>query len=174
MKKGIFFTVCSLVAVLFVSGCATSSRAPITASGSKIEVVVLCNRGNPNEMESKQWSMRNEVGEYMEPDLINQLNRAGYTAKLIKSQSEFKAAEGKYLLKVKIKSYNPGSSAARILVGYGAGTAALDTQYELYGTAAKPILDWDDGIGTSQNWQKLPHKLNSNAVRKINDHLSAP
>jgi hypothetical protein len=165
---------CSFLAVLLVSACVTRSRAPVSASGSKVEIAVLSDRRDPKEMEARQWGWRNEVGQFMESDLVNQLNRAGYTARLIKSQNEFESADGRYLLKVEIKSYNPGSSAARVLVGFGAGAAGLDTHYELYGAATNPVLAWDDGVGTSQHWTKLPRKLNSNAVRKINEQLSAP
>jgi hypothetical protein len=47
------------------------------------------------------------------------LGRAGYSARQIDSRSEFDPSSGEYLLPVKVIKYNPGSKAARILVGFG-------------------------------------------------------
>ena len=123
-------------------------------------------------MTERQYQYRVEVGQWMERDLLNMLRRSGYDAALIESKGEFEAREGRYLLTVRIESYNPGSSAARFLVGFGAGAASLDNHYEFYGTAPQPLMIWDDGVGTSEHWTKLPRKLNANTVRKITERLT--
>jgi hypothetical protein len=163
----------SFLSVLIVlAGCASAPRAPVTASGAAIQIMILSSRGNPEEMTEKQWGWRNEVGGWMEPDLVRQLTRSGYSATLIGSRDDFEPAGDRYLLSVAITSYNPGSSAARIFVGYGAGACSLDIHYELYGAEPEPIMAWDDGVGTSANWQKLPRKLNINTVKRITVKLS--
>lgn len=158
-----------LLAILLLTGCAASSgRAPRNASGNKLEILVLSDRGD------NVTKAIGELAPFMEKDLIGQLNRAGYQAKQIKVKSEFTPGNGRYLLTTRIVNYNPGSSAARMIVGFGAGSASLDNHYELFGNTAQPLLSWDDGVGTSEHWSKLCRKLNSNTVKRINDHLAKP
>ncbi|MCF7848411.1 MAG: DUF4410 domain-containing protein [Kiritimatiellales bacterium] len=171
MNRSMFVSVCSLLAVLTVSGCKTT-QAPLAQSGQKVHIDVLVNRGDPNTMESKQWGWRNEIGEFMEPNLVRRLGDYGFSSAQIQKASDFKGKPDSYLLSVKIKSYNPGSSAARILVGYGAGACALDCHYELMDAQGKKVLDWDDGCGSSSDWRRLPVKLNQNTGRKIVEYLA--
>ena len=56
-------------------------------------------------------------------------------------------------------------------VGFGAGAASLDNHYELLGPDLDLIMAWDDGVGTSGDWKRLPRKLNSNTVKKVNDWM---
>ena len=121
-------------------------------------------------MESRQWKYRNEVGTYLEADLVNRLNRTGYQARLIQSEKEYQAGDDSYLLSTEITSYNPGSSVARIMVGYGAGACSLDMLYVV--TNGKNVLqEWTDGIGTSGDWRRLPRALDDKLVRKLNAEL---
>lgn len=164
---------CLVLFVMLVAGCARAPRAPLSDAGEKIEIMVFSDRGNPAEMTERQYKYRIEVGQYMERDLINRLRRSGYRTALINSKDEFEARAGQYLLIVKIVSYNPGSSAARILVGFGAGAASLDNKYEFYGAGQEPIMAWDDGVGTSEHWTRIPRKLNANTVKRITGKLTA-
>jgi len=41
------------------------------------------------------------------------------------------------------------------------------------GYEAKPIMAWDDGVGTSEHWSRLPRKLNANTVKRITKKLTA-
>ncbi len=166
---------CLLATALVITavGCATAPRAPQSAAGTQIEIHTLVNRGDPDTMNERQYRHRNEVGEWMERDLLTQLNRAGYVAHQIHSREEFEPAPGRYLLEVRIDSYHAGSSAARIMVGYGVGAASLDNSYTLYGEGEEALLEWSDGVGTSQHWTRLPRALNQNTVRHITTHLQA-
>jgi len=159
-----------IAGAMLLSACVTASVAPKTSSGENIKILVLSNRGNPNEMESGQWKNRNTVGSYMETDLINRLTQSGYDAKLIESASDYVAAPDSYLLSMEITSYNPGSSAARMFVGYGAGACALDMKYTVK-SGSKTLQDWTDGIGTSGDWRRLPRALDDKLVRKLNAEL---
>lgn len=159
-----------LAGALLLSACVTASVAPKSASGGKIKISVLSNRGNPNEMESGQWRNRNTVGSYMETDLITRLTQSGYDAKLIASELEYAAGADSYLLSMEITSYNPGSSAARMFVGYGVGACALDMHYVVK-KGSSVLQDWKDGIGTSGDWRRLPRALDDKLVRKLNAEL---
>jgi len=161
------------LSLLFLAGCAASSgRAPQSAAGEKIEIMVLSDRGNPAEMNAYSAKGISDLAPYMEKDLLGQLKRAGYQARLIQDRSEFTPGNGRYLLVTRIVNYNPGSSAARVLVGFGAGAASLDNHYELFGNSAQPLLSWDDGVGTSQHWSRICRKLNANTVKRLNQQLS--
>jgi hypothetical protein len=171
MKRRDWFAGLGILAgAILLSGCVTASVAPKSAAGGKIKIAVLSNRGNPDEMESRQWQLRNEVGTYMEPDLVKRLNRSGYDAKLIQSAAEYTAGPDSYLLTMGITSYNPGSSAARMIVGFGAGACSLDMKYSVK-NGAKTLQSWEDGIGTSGDWRRLPNALNDKLVRKLNAEL---
>lgn len=164
-----------LFSLLLLGGCASSAgRAPQAASGNKFEILVLSDRGDTAAMNGYTAKAVGDLAPFMEKDLLGQLNRAGYQARQIKEKSEFTPGSGRYLLTTRIVKYNPGSSAARVIVGFGAGSASLDNHYELFGNTAQPLLTWDDGVGTSEHWSKLCRKLNSNAVNRINERLAKP
>ncbi len=169
-KKTILMSLCAAAGLVLVFGCATASNAPRTMTGEKIRIAVLSDRGDPNAMEARQWQYRTEVGTYMERDLINRLNRTGYDARLIQSESEYVPAADSYLLITEIRKYNPGSSAARIVVGFGAGSCSLDMHYTVR-NGAQVLQSWDDGIGTSMDWRRLAVALNDKLARKFNAEL---
>ncbi|MDT8389236.1 MAG: DUF4410 domain-containing protein [Lentisphaeria bacterium] len=163
----------SMTALMILSGCAGSGgkAVPLTATGVPIHIDVLSDRGDPSTMEEKQWRYRNEVGAYMEPNLVRRLGDYKFSSALIQQESDFKKQPGTYLLKVSITSYNPGSAAARIMVGYGAGACSLDCEYELIDAQGQSLMKWTDGIGTSGDWRRLPVALNKRNGQKIRDFL---
>jgi hypothetical protein len=170
MKKNFYIAVV-LILMALISGCARGgATAPPAASGEKTEIILLSHRGNPASMDERQYQFRVEVGQWMERDLLNMLRRSGYEARQINSRTDFTPKAGRYLLEVTIDSYNPGSSAARIVVGFGAGAAALDNSYAL-SAGQQPLLVWSDGVGTSQHWTRLPRVLNERAVKKVTEYL---
>ncbi len=162
-----------VIIVLFTAwGCATTPRAPLSETGEKIEIHVLSHRGDAQELTERQYKHRNEVGSWMEKDLLNMLRRAGYEPRLISGWNDFNYRPGRYLLEVWIDNYHAGSSAARMTVGYGAGAASLENSYALYGEKKDPLLTWSDGVGTSQHWTRLPRRLNQNTVQRLTKYLS--
>lgn len=172
MKKRMWMGILSLLAgATLFSGCASASIAPVSRTGGKIKVALLSNRGNPDQMESQQWKYRTEVGTYMEKDVLNRLNRTGYEARLIHSEKEYVSGPDSYLLSMAITKYNPGSTAARVLVGFGAGSCSLDMLYTVK-KGSNVLQEWADGIGTSGDWRRLPRVLDDKLVRKLNAELS--
>ena len=172
MKK-MLFALCLAFWTVALVGCATrSAKAPLAASGQKIQIQFLCDRGDPATMESRQFQYRQEVGAFMERNLIARLGKSGYEASQIQKREEFKPGPDRYLLTIKITMYNPGSTAARMMVGYGAGAASMNTAYQLFGADPQPILEWTDGCGTSEHWSRIPIKLNTNVAKKITEKLA--
>ena len=167
--KAIKITLLTVVSLILVWGCASTPPAPTSASGNPYVIKVMCSKGNPPEEHQKSYD---EMHAWMQQDLVNQLNQAGYSAEIISSEDEYTSGEGKYLLLVEMVKYNPGSSAARIIVGFGAGSASLDNSYKLYSDKRTPDLEWTDGAGSSGHWTRIPRKLNTNTVKRINQKLS--
>jgi len=157
---------------LWAWGCGASIKAPTMAGGKKITIQVLSDRGITEGMPQDMVDQRNQLGQWMENDLIDILKDAGYEAAVIQKREEFKAEAGKYLLAVKIVKYNPGSKAARMVVGFGAGAASLDTHYDLFGDAADPILAKDHGVGSGRDWNYCARKLNEDMTKAVSDKLA--
>ncbi len=152
------------------SGCATAPRAPVAEAGETIELQILSHRGNQDEMSGRQYRQRNEVGQWMERDLKNQLRRQGYQTGQIASADEFEPRPGRYLLEVAIDSYGAGMGGAGLAVVGVSGTH-LKNSYLLYDTYGQPLLEWTDGVGTSRRWTHAARRLNLNAVKKVTDYL---
>ena len=163
MKLRHFIPFVVLALVLFTAGLA--------AAASRIVIAVLSDRGDPATMNEKQFAMRNQVGEWMEKDLLKLLSKAGYEARLIGKAEEFQPAAGQYLLKVAIVSYNPGSKAARMMVGYGAGATSLDTRAELVDQKGATLLTEEFGVGSSRDWHYSTRKVNEQTVAAVTNRL---
>lgn len=115
-----------------------------------------------------------QIGERMERDLKNVLDKRGhYSSRIIKSRDEFKQDSGEYLMNVRIVRYNSGSKAARIIVGFGAGSCSLDIHYEFIGPKGNTLISKDDGVGSSLDWQRLARKLNENILESVQARFKA-
>ena len=99
------------------------------------------------------------------------LNKAGYEATLIQKQNEYTPGVGKYLLKATIVKYDPGSTAARVIVGFGAGAASMDMRYELSGKG-ESLLKYDDGVGSGRDWRNVARKLNENTLKRVTEKMN--
>lgn len=134
--------------------------AAMTASAGQ-KVAILLEPG-ASDRSTKQMADR------MERDLKSVLDKRGhYSSRIIRSRDEFKTAKDEYLLAVKISRYNPGSKAARMIVGFGAGSASLDIHYDYINPEGETVLSKDDGCGTSLDWQRLARKLNEGILENI-------
>lgn len=162
--------VLSILTLVAATGCKTT-RAPVAASGQKIQISVLLDRGAEG-LDERRAKYREQLGVYMERDLVRRLTRAGYAVSQIRDEAGYKAAPDSYLLAVKVTSYNPGSKAARMLVGYGAGATSINIHYELRGKDAAPLLAKDDGVGSSRDWTFCVVKLDQNIVAAVTGQLA--
>lgn len=132
---------------------------PVYGSGERIAIIVDSQEQNKPTL---------QMAERLQKDLRNILiKRGGYDARILESRTEFRRGEGEYLIHVTLIKYNPGSKAARIIVGFGAGSASLDIHYELLSSREKVLLSKDDGCGTSLDWQRIARKLNENILASI-------
>ena len=143
--------------------------APIAG---KVVISILFDRGIEAGTNAMETGQRNQVGTWMEKDLLRVLAKAGYEPRLIADRKEYTPGPDAYLLKVKIVRYNPGAKAARLVVGYGAGATSLDIHYDLLGAGDKSLLAKDDGVGSSRDWQFCCRKLNQNMSQAIGGILA--
>jgi hypothetical protein len=135
--------------------------------------VVLVDRGLDGKTPEEQNQL-NQLGEFQQTNLIAALKNAGYNASVITSAAEFQPSEGLYMLKVTVTKYNPGSKAARMMVGFGAGTTSLDLHYELFSTdPAKPMYAKDHGRASSVDWPKLVRTVDSEMIADVTNQLAA-
>jgi hypothetical protein len=171
----------AVVMMVVLSGCAkapkdTSGKAD---SGKAVSVkgttlFVLIDRGIEKSLTEMQVQNRNQVGEFMEQDLPAVLKKSGFNARLLGKRSEYRSSAGSYLLTVKITNYNPGSKAARMLVGYGAGATSMDTHFELYGSGSKPLLSDNQSVGSGRDWRNVIRKINEQTTQAVAKKVSAP
>jgi len=109
------------------------------------------------------------LNDFMGKDLVRMLGKAGYEASLIADRNQY--TKGTYLLKVTIIKYNPGSKAARIVVGFGAGAVSLNTRFELFAPGGNLLVSDDHGVGSSMDWTSCARKLNKQTVEAVSGKL---
>jgi hypothetical protein len=167
LKKSLLFSFLILFA-FFATGCnSTKSSFKPGAAG---EISVLSLRGDTSNMTSDQVTELKRVCAWMDRDIIKQLNRAGYTAKLLKNRSDFKGPG--HLLIIDVDKFRPGNRAARAFVGFGAGGSSLDLNYQLFDSQKKLVNKWKDGVGSSKGGTYCAQTLNRNTIGQLNNILA--
>ncbi len=156
-----------LVAALILPGCNHASKAARRADGSKYRVQFIVNANTNNSMSETQVRAQKQLQGWMENDLLRLLTRAGYQAEPINKVSQFSGGGGNYLINIKIVNYNPGSKAARMLVGFGAGSTSLDINYKILNGHKKQLVDKDDGVGSSRDWTYCARVLNERIIATL-------
>ncbi len=155
--------------VLAVMLALSANSALASAKGGRMYVVI--DRGIDSSLDEGQAKNRNQTGEWMEKDLLALLKKAGFEPELIKDRSEYKGGEGDHLLMVTIKEYNPGNTAARWTVGFGAGAASMKTHYELFGKGTELVTSDDLGVGSGRDWRNVIRKLDEQTVDAVKKKL---
>jgi len=160
----------AVLLVAFVTGCGPGLKAPELAGGEKIQVLALFDRGVTATTDEDMAKQRNQMSEWLEADLAKMFTKNGYDFQAIASADEYAAAANRFLLKVKVLSYNPGNKGARVagaLVGGWSGAAMaqqaearLAAQYELANADGTLVTgDMNEGSGTS-DWNAAVRRVN--------------
>jgi hypothetical protein len=160
-----------LIAVVCL-GCGPGFKAPAAPTGQAMTLSVVFDRGLDGRTEDQQNQL-NQLGEWMENDLLRMARQGGYDARLIGPGDQLELGPGHYLLTVVFTDYNPGSKAARMLVGFGAGSAALDVHFELRGAGEAPLLVRDHGRASSKDWNYIARKVNQDMLIAVSDAIAA-
>jgi hypothetical protein len=155
------------LAVLCLTSCA-SLRAPIAADGSKYTLEVHFDRNAG----LKNTAQVGQVVQFMEPDLQAILQDLGFQVVQSSNPEAFVPGPNRFLLIVRMVNYNPGSKAARMLVGLGAGSLVLDTQHLLYAGPGQLVLQGSSSVGSSRDWDSAARKINQQIAREVTSALS--
>ena len=166
--------VTAFLAVVFVIGFICPAGAAETSAQATI--CILFDNGVNATLNDHQAKSQAQLSDWMDKDLVRVLARytkVGYQAKLIENRKDFKPQPNNYLLTVKITEYRPGSRAARMVVGFGAGGVSLKIHYELFADGANAILTKDDQTYSGREWMNAARKLNQNiaevVIKKLGD-----
>lgn len=172
MSKPKWIVVVAMLAVVAAAGgCGGSLQAPRAPDGGPVGIDLLVDLALEGKDPDRQNQLQ-QIGDFMEPDITNRLRDTGYEVTAVGAAAEYVPAPGRYLLKIVVVDYNPGSKAARMLVGFGAGSASLDIHYELVGEAPTPIVSRDDGRASSKDWTNVIRRLDKDIVIHITDVLN--
>jgi len=146
--------------------CGPTIVAPKAPDGSQVEIVVYFDRGLAGKTEDQQTQL-NQLSDWMENNLVEMYTDVGYAVQKITALEQYTPGPGRYLLTVATVNYNPGSKAARMLVGFGAGSAALDTHYEFKGENGKSMIAKDHGRPSGRDWKHIAKALNQDMLMEI-------
>jgi hypothetical protein len=165
----------SVVLLLLALGAATgcgSVQAPLGPDGKPLVIELLVDPGLEGHDDIGQGQLT-ELGGYLTRDITERLADAGYEVAQLSSAEASTTGPGRYLLAIDIIDYNPGSKAARVLVGFGAGSASLDLHYELSGESPPPLISKDHGRASSKDWDDIVRRLDEDIVVHVTDVLTA-
>jgi len=158
------------VALAACGGGRTGSAAKMP-DGSRIAVMVHFDPGITPEMAPDRVEQMTQMASWMEDDLLAILDKTGYAAGRVADPAT-PPGPGRYMLHVKIKNYNAGSKAARMLVGFGAGAATLDTHFELLADGGAAVVGGDPSVGSGRDWKNAARKVNLQTVDTVNAALN--
>ncbi len=171
MSRALFgLSLALMLCALNACGGRTGS-APKMPNGSPIAIMVYLDRGITPDMPPDRALQMNQLGEWMENDLLAILDKTGYTATRVADPAAAPGA-GREVLRVKITNYNPGSKAARMWVGFGAGAATLNSHFELIGEGGATLIAGDPSVGSGRDWRNAARKVNLQTVDAVNGRLS--
>jgi hypothetical protein len=144
-------------------------RAPTLPGGAKIALMVFFDRGTA-AMEPEKAQQINQLADWAEPDFLSILNNMGFAVAQV-ADPNTPPGPGRYVVRYRIINYNAGSKAARMLVGWGAGSARLDTGYELIGPNGTVYTQGAPSVSSSRDWKNAARKVNQEAANAINNRL---
>ena len=125
MIKRIFLM--TLVCFSLLSCGGTTVKAPTTADGSKISLFIHSDRGIRDDMTDQEKAELNELGEYMEQEMMRVFSEGGYAVSKIGDFDDFTHGENEYLMTFVIDKYEPARLNAPEEQGFGEGGVAIDT-----------------------------------------------
>ena len=154
-------------------GCTTTPKLTFDPT---INVYYVIDKGVPTDsdakqVDAKQIEQRDQVGTSLSESLFSALKRRGINSTPLRAQGDFKPSAKNYLLVVKITRYDAGNKAARMLVGFGAGSASMDSHFELSSAPGKVVDQGDPSIASGRDWrfivQKTTEIISSSVERSL-------
>ena len=161
-----------LLVVVLAAGCGASVKAPVLADGRRVAVQVVFDRGIHEQMDEATMAERNELGEWMEQELLRILTEGGYETALVADAAEFEPGGGRYLASVRVKSYVSANKSSRMEAGLGAGVVSIDAQLELLQKEGKALLTGGYGTSTGRDWKFCAGEVTEKIATAISDRLN--
>jgi hypothetical protein len=154
----------------FVVACGgRAGRAATLPDGRTIAIIVDADRGLNGADEARRAEL-NQLGNYMEGDLLATLLKSGYDPARA-TDAAAQPGPGRYVLETQIVRYDSGSAAARVWMGFGASVAAIHAHYALIGPDSSVYTAGDLRVGSGADWRKAAHELNLRTVQAVNARL---
>ena len=144
----------SIMVLLGFASCATHMPQAPTINGEPIVIKVVIEDNIQKEMDTVQVQRYSQVAAWMSSSLLENLQRSGYQPELLAKQSDFQAADGTFLLVVKIEKYN-----------FRAVGTFLETSYIL--TGKQQLLSNKHSCSTARNWRNCVKKLNKDMIDDV-------
>ena len=169
MKNRAFIIYGILIIVVVIAGCA---KSPVMQDGKQVTIFIVSDRGIKDTMEQNERDDRNEVGEFMEVDLLKKLKNEGYIATVIRDRGQYVQGTAHYLLNVRIDMLRLVGKASRFWLGHATGPTILNIHYEAVGPNNRQFA-YDDNDTTIRDWMLAPKALNERLVNRVNDSIIA-
>ncbi len=169
MKKQVLSVAAAALIAVFISGCA--AKAPVMQDGKQVAMFVLSDRGIKADTKEDERKDRNEMGAFIEEDLVNALKHEGYHAMLINNPEQYVKAPENYLIIVRINDLRLVGRTARGFAGFMDSATMPKKHFEVSGATSGMALSYDDEDTTTQDWTNSPRELNERLVKKINENL---
>jgi len=158
-----------VVLMLGLAACGPGLKAPVPPDGGKVVVSVVFDYGITEDTDAEKAKQLTQVGEYFAADLKKRFDKNGYEIETLEAADQFTPGPNKFLLTVKVLSYNPGAKGARVagalLGGYAgmamanAAEARLAASYRLTGESGKLAGgELNEGSGSS-DWPAAVQKV---------------
>jgi hypothetical protein len=165
-------SIIAVISATFMVSCGGGAKAPTTADGSRVSIALLSDRGIREGMTDQVKGELNELGAWMEQDLMRIFREGGYDIALIASREDFTLGRGKFLLTFTITHYRPGRISTREEAGFGQGVVEIDTQVALFkDNVTLPVLQKKQGDTSGREWQYCAGQVNLATAPAVSDRI---
>jgi hypothetical protein len=171
MKNRFFSVALAVTVVALIFGCGAPPKPPVMLDDKQVAVFVLSDRGIKSDMNEDERKDRNEMGQFMEENLVETLKHEGYNATLIQNQNQYVPGPVNYLIAFRINNLRLVGKGSRLWVGMMSGPTILECHFDVSGSSGKLSMSYDDEHTTMFDWTISPRELNERLVKKINDRL---
>jgi hypothetical protein len=156
-----------MLCLLLAGGCSRNAAAPAVAGASQTQVCVLCDYGVKEGMNGYMRGWHTTTGRWMDQNLVKQLNKAGYQARLIKSRGEFQPGPSSYLIQITVTEVMGGHAGTSVGIAL-AGGSSMHSRYEIFGAEPQAITSNEEGAASSRSVRHCAQKRNRQAVEALN------
>lgn len=161
----------SVVIALLVSACGGGMKAPKGADGKPVTLFVLLDRGIKDTTPEEKKAGLNELGAWLEKDIVRRFEDGGYSVKLIQDKGVYTYGANEFLMTYEVVRYEPPDPAYQAEVGLGTGGVSIDCYAELFKDTDQPLLQRKDGFTSSRGWQFTAGEVNKKILPDVSRRI---